>query len=280
MKRTLLILAAMSLLVLQYGISAGKNFTVDAYVGKVLFSQNKGKTWKPVSIEMSLKESDMIKTGKNAYCDILMPGQGVFRASDNTTLSISKLDGKNTKIDLNNGKVAVKVTKKLKGDETFLVQTDVGVAAVRGTEFILDTDNKKVGLEVDNGTVNLKRNVNIPEGVELDEDMQKYLEIDATANQTIEFTMDENKTLEQMINRAKNNKDELLSVLKNSHDATAKKLHIMKKNIHRIFGELGNERSGNDQPEMNDQSGDEDQNNGSDDDTGDVINKAKSKLKK
>lgn len=267
---------ALTVFLVTYGFSAAKNYSVDTYVGNVQISVNKGKSWKPVSPEMSLKESDMLKTGKDSYCDILMPGQGVFRTVDNTLLTIGNLDKNNARIDLKKGKVVIKISKKLGYDESFRVETEVGVASVRGTEFIMDTDEKKTGLSVNNGTVNLKRNVKIPEGVELDEEMQKCLEIDATANQTIEFTLDENKTLEQMINRAKNNKDELLSVLKNSRDATAKKLKIMKRNVNRVFQELGSDKSPDDG-----QSGDDIQNDdGSDDDTGDVINKAKSRMKK
>lgn len=272
MKQILFILLSCALFI-QFGYSAGKTYSIDIYVGKVQVSHNKGKNWKPVSSEMNLKESDMLKTGSDSYCDILMPGQGVFRAGDNTVIIISKLDEKNAKLDLKKGKVVVKVTKKLESDETFRIDTDIGVAAVRGTEFILDTDNKKLDLSVNEGTVNMKRNVDIPEDVVLDEEMQKCLEVDTMANQSIEFTMDENKTLEKMIDRAKNNKDELLSVLQNSREATAKKLKIMKKNVNRIFNELGNEQTGEDQTTTEGDSG-------SDDDTSDVINKAKSKMKK
>lgn len=273
MKRILFIVLSLVILI-QAGYSAGKNYSVDIFVGKVLISHNKGKTWKQVSSELALKESDVIKTGPDSYCDIIMPNQGIFRVVDNTTIIIGKLDNKSSMLNLKKGKVVVKVTRKLDPDETFKVDTDIGVAAVRGTEFILDTDNKKLGLSVNDGTVNLKRNVDLPDDFVLDEELQKYLEVDTMANQTIEFTMDENKTLEKMIDRAKNNKDELLSVLQNSREATAKKLKFMKKNINRIFNELGNEQTGGDQ----DQTG---QNNDSgDDDTSDVINKAKSKMKK
>lgn len=272
MKRFLFIVLSCAFFI-QFGYSAGKTYTIDIYVGKVQVSFNKGKNWKPVSSDMTLKESDVLKTGPDSYCDILMPGHGIFRAGDNTIVVIGKLDNQNTKLDLKKGKIVVKVTKKLDDDETFRVDTDIGVAAVRGTEFILDTDSQKLDLSVNDGTVNLKRNVNIPEDVVLDEEMQKCLEVNATANQSIEFTLNENKTLEQMISRAKNNKDELLSVLQNSREATAKKLKFMKRNVNRIFNELGSDQSGGDQTQTEGDSG-------SDDDTSDVINKAKSKLKK
>jgi molybdenum-dependent DNA-binding transcriptional regulator ModE len=50
--------------------------------------------------------------------------------------------------------------------------------------------------------------------------------------------MDENNELEQMIESVKGNKEEVMSALNNSHEATLKKLKIMKKNIKRVFDEL------------------------------------------
>lgn len=248
---------------------AGDKFIVNITVGKVQVSVNKGKTWKNASPDMELKETDMVRTGKDAYCDLVMPNRSVFRVGDGSVILLRSLSGSETRIRIQKGKGLFRVTRRTGGTDAFLVETEVGVAAVRGTEFMMDTDNDKLDLSVADGTVSLKRNVRIPDGVELDEEMAGYLEVQATANQALQITMAENRELEKAIARAKNNKDELLNTLKGSYEYTYKKLRIMKKNVNRVFGELHEYR------DDNDSSGPEEE-----DDTSDVINKAKRKMPK
>jgi hypothetical protein len=242
-------------------------FVLSLYVGKVRVSHNNGKSWNSVKVEMPLKEKDTIKTWINSYCDILMPNRGNFRIVDNSLVSMNILKKQIEEIKVKKGRVLFNVSKKLSKGETFRVETDVAVASVRGTEFEMDTDSEKLHVSVSEGAVNVKRNVTIPEGVEVDEDLGKYLEVEVAGNQTIEMTQSENKALQNALNRAKNNKDELLKVLKGSKAQTEKKLQIMKRNIKRVFDELN-------------QYDDSKSGSKKDDDTSETIGKAKQGLKK
>ncbi len=215
-----------------------KSYSVSLSVGVVKYSQNNGVNWKKVFPELELIENSLLKTGINSYCDILMPERGVFRVMDNTTILIKELKDQVEQIKIREGRALFNIAQKLQKDESFTVETSVANAAVRGTRFEIDSDESKIDVSVAAGAVSIKRNVAIPKDYQDDEEVQKLLTVEATSNQTIELTMDENKELESMINKVKNNKDDVLSALQNSHLATLKKLKIMKKNINRVFNEL------------------------------------------
>ncbi len=243
-------------------------YSVSLYVGIVKYSQNNGSSWKKVFPDLALIEQALLKTGRNSYCDILMPNRGVFRVMDNTLVQIKELKKQVEEIKVKKGRAMFSVNRKLEKDESFMVETSVANAAVRGTKFEIDADSTDLDVSVAEGTVSITRNVNIPDEYKDDEQVQSLLTVDAASNQTIKLTMEENKELEDHINRVKNNKDEVLKALQDSHDATAKKLQIMKRNINRVFDEL--EKS--DEKQNTDLNNN---NNNDDDETQNTIDKVK-----
>lgn len=214
-----------------------ENYILSMYVGDVKVAVNENDKWTKAKTDMPLYESSMIKTGKESYCDVLMPKRGVFRILDNTLVVINQLKSNFEEIKIKKGKGLFNITKKLSKGETFKVETEVAVAAVRGTQFIIDTDEKKLTCRVKEGEVVLRRNVKLPEELEADEEIQSKLEVVAKANQEIELTMDENKALENLINRAKNNLAELKDILDESQKATQRKLKMIQ-NVRRVLKEL------------------------------------------
>jgi len=218
--------------------NTNRAYSISVTVGIVKYSENNGSNWMKAFPELELMEKSLVKTGINSYCDILMPERGVFRVMDNTTIQIKELKKQVEQIKIRKGNAIFNIAKSLEPGESFTVETSVANAAVRGTKFEIDSDDSNINVSVSSGKVSIKRNVNIPEEYQNDEEVQKLLTVEAESNQTITLTMDENRELEKTINRVKNDKDEVLSVLRNSHEATLKKLKIMKRNIKRVFDEL------------------------------------------
>ncbi len=264
MKRFILFLSVFSILILNNGFSEkDKAYTVSLFVGDVRVSHNSGVNWNMVEAEMELKEADTIKTGMDSFCDILMPGRGNFRVVDNTIVTINKLKKQLEEIKVKKGKALFTISKKLKSDETFRVESDIAVAAVRGTEFLVETDGEKLKYSVVKGKVLIRRNVKIPVE-DTDEELVKSIEVEADANQELELTLDENKDIEATLERAKNNLSELKEILSNTKKDTQKKIRLMK-NADRVLKEINKyEETQNNSGEGNEE-----------DETGGVIDKAK-----
>ncbi len=233
-----------------------ENYFLSMYVGDVKVSLNENDKWKNATIEMPLYESSKVKTGKDSYCDILMPKRGTFRVLANSIVIMNQLKSNIEEIKIKKGKGLFNISKKLKEGEVFKVETTVAVAAVRGTQFIIETDEKKLNCRVKEGEVVIRRNIELPEELEENEEIKSKLEVVAKANQEIELTLDENKALENLINRAKNNMAELKDILDKSQQRTYKKLKMIK-NVRRVLDELnmfddlqrGEENSSSDEEE-------------------------------
>ena len=68
------------------------------------------------------------------------------------------------------------------------------------------------------------------------------LEVEASAGQQLELTMDENRHLEDLLKRAKNDLQEMKSILSSSQKDTLSKVKLMK-NVKKLF-DMMNEESG------------------------------------
>lgn len=253
------------------------SYQLSMTVGDVKVSLNNGSSWNSAAPEMELKEAAIIKTGNNSYCDINMPNRGTFRIVDNSMVSISKLRKQLEEIKVKKGKALFSINKKLKADENFRVETDVAVAAVRGTQFVIEADDQKMKCSVGKGRVAIKRNLNVA-AEDIPEDLKSSLEVDATANQELELTMDENKALENLLQNAKSNMQEYKSILKSAQKDMKKKVRLMK-NASRLIKELNmldEEKPVIEQKTENDNDMDE---SSGDDETEDTLNKIKTRNK-
>jgi len=99
-----------------------------------------------------------ILTGAKSVVDIHFEGS-VIRILENSTVVMKELvknlsDNKElTELYVKNGKMFSQVTRKLTGDEKFKVSTPTSVAAVRGTEFLVDEEGSKSKISCVDGTV-------------------------------------------------------------------------------------------------------------------------------
>lgn len=229
-----LIIAAVALCLTAVFAASKRTYIIDAYVGSVSVSRDGGKKWTAAEPEMVLYESDIVKTDKDSYADIIMPQRGMLRIVEKTTVALDKVQNGQEKINVKDGKVVLKIDKKLKIGENFQVETRVGVAAVRGTEFAVETDNKTLKFIVAEGLIKIQRNIEIPNRKDLSADDLKMLEVDCGAGQEIELTMDENKHMENLLGRTKKNLQEMKAILADDQRAMKSKVKLAK-NARRLF---------------------------------------------
>ena len=105
-----------------------------------------GKTWLPLAANGSVLESASIRTGPNSTADLLLQYNGsVFRLAANSELRIEKLD----RIDTGLGMVTETRLKVVHGDlvgaqrklhkpSILEIETSLGEAIIRGTEYVVN----------------------------------------------------------------------------------------------------------------------------------------------
>ncbi len=126
-----------------------------------------------VQIGDIIKESDLIVTAANSFCDIKIGGSIIrIKALSNVRISTLFKSGsiENTTLGLDSGKMLCKPKKLLK-DENFFVKTPTAVAGVRGTQFTVETDKAQTTrIKVFNGEVKVAKRVK-----QLESSMEKVL---------------------------------------------------------------------------------------------------------
>ncbi|MCX5777114.1 MAG: FecR family protein [Candidatus Firestonebacteria bacterium] len=115
----------------------------------------KEQVWLPAKLDMLLSESEDIRT-KEGKAELTFEDGSKIRLSDSTSLSLAKMKDKEQKGDalvkLWAGKIRAKFTVQ-KEKSTFQLQTKNIVAAVKGTDLVLDADFNGGFLEVIEGIV-------------------------------------------------------------------------------------------------------------------------------
>jgi hypothetical protein len=175
------------------GLKATQNVVIDLMAGEVRVSFDEGKTWLPAEEGMQLSEGALIRTGDGAYCDLVLPGRGIFRVSFNTVLSIKSLTEKVQTLTVSRGQLFVNITERLRDDEDFRVETETAVLAVRGTVFNIDFDGETTRASVKNGSVR------VVENVLSDLDLLEIIGIDIPENQEINITKENRDHCEEAI---------------------------------------------------------------------------------
>lgn len=170
-------------------------YVFDIIVGDVTISGDNGTNWKPAAPGDAVKQADIVKTGPASYCDILMPQRGIFRVEASTVVYISKLQKQLEQLEVRSGKVAVKVSTKLTEGENFLVETKSGVAAVRGTEFVVENMDGVMNTSVNEGEVKVAPVLDIEGDSNVIKTVQEELTVSVTSNETVSFDEKENKEI-------------------------------------------------------------------------------------
>ncbi len=192
-----------------------------------------------VEIGDIIKEKDIIKTGKDSFCDIRIGGS-IIRIKSKSSVTMSHLIRKgnveDTTIGLTVGKMLCKPKKLLKS-EKFIVKTPTAVAGVRGTRFIVEADSKKTTrIKVFNGKVKVARRIKQFEGsIEQVLQVAPVLQEDRKVVITREEVVKAEKTVEKVMKAEKLKKSdfEMASVI----DKTRKEVVIPQKAIEKFRAE-------------------------------------------
>jgi hypothetical protein len=233
--RTLFILMA-SLWIWSTGFSAAGNFTIDLFTGDVKISHNNGRTWQDADVDQVLAENDKVQTGGDSSCDIAMPnGLGTFQLEDNTTISMGQLIVSN-KIVVSKGKTLFTFDRRLKPEESFEVETTTAVAAVRGTQFFIESEEGKDTVSVADGVVALRRNIDL-KGIVNPGEIRALMTVNAEKDREIEFSAGDNQRLVKFIRENIKNRKKILQYLKNEKTELTKKIRMIK-NKERLTGYL------------------------------------------
>lgn len=119
--------------------------------------ENKKQTWSPAKLDQVLSQSDEVRT-RAGKLELTFDDGSKISLKENTSLSLVKMQDKtgkgDTLVKLWIGQIRAKFTVQ-KDDSTFQVQTKNIIAAVKGTDFIVDADLNGGFLKVVEGIVAL-----------------------------------------------------------------------------------------------------------------------------
>lgn len=148
--------------------------TISFFIGDV------NKNGSSVAIGDPVSENDSISTGPQSSCDVKIGGS-IIRIKEKSKMAFSAMltkDGiEKTSLDLGEGRLLCKPKKLLKGD-SFTVKTPTAIAAVRGTEFTIETDAAKTTrIKVYDGKVKVAKRVK-PLEDKIDQVMENITPVD------------------------------------------------------------------------------------------------------
>lgn len=189
----------------------------------------------PAQIEDPVKEDDIVTTGSNSFCDIKI-GKSILRIKSDSSIRLSQLrkngDFEKTQIELSTGKILCKPKKLLK-EENFLVKTPTAVAAVRGTQFSVETDKlNTTRIKVFNGEVKVAKRLKY-----FDSAVEKVMDVATTVSQEEKVIITEEHVKEAEASVEQKLKDSPSSALSEENfmssiiDKSTKEIAIAQKDI-------------------------------------------------
>ncbi len=139
---------------------------VTLIIGDVKVERNGSQSWQPLVIGDVVGEKDKIKTGPDSSCELQIEPGSIYKVKEKTEMLISKLmydpaTGKSVnRLELAVGKVFAK--PKRTQESLYEIATPTAVAAVRGTVFAVESDEKgHVKVAVAKGKVAVKPRLEI-----------------------------------------------------------------------------------------------------------------------
>ncbi len=121
-------------------------------------------SWAVVKEKIELTEGNEIKTGPSSQCNIVIGKDSFVTVKEKSHLILATLFRdvtgiENNALELKVGKTVLNPKKLLKGD-SFKVKTPTAIAAVRGTQFVVESQPRgKMKVAVIEGKVELKRRI-------------------------------------------------------------------------------------------------------------------------
>jgi hypothetical protein len=130
---------------------------VSDFVGDCYVKQSGAKNYEKVLINMPVYQGDEFKTGPGSFVEITFDDASIIRLDSNTVMKIQELTRKEniarTIFNLAWGRVLAVVDKLKTPESAFEVHTKMAIAAVKGTELAVETNDNKTALGVYEGVV-------------------------------------------------------------------------------------------------------------------------------
>lgn len=187
--------------------------SLDSFVGNVQVSHDGGTNWVQAEAETPLSEMDIVRTGPESYCDILLSNdEGDFRVLENTTVVLQSL-AKSTRIRISTGKTLFTFDRKLSADEAFEVETHTIVAAIRGTQFLVDESADTSTISVNEGEIEVRHNID-PALLDNRKDLISSMEFRIAGGREYAASLKEKEDFEKELISSKGNIEKIKGILK------------------------------------------------------------------
>ena len=150
------------ILILIFSLINGCSKRPDEFASVMFFMGNVFCNDIATEIGAPLKQNDVIRTSELSFCDLKL-GDSLVRIKEKSTVLLSSLmqnnGSENIGLELSLGKALCKPKKLLKSEQ-FTVKTPTAIAAVRGTNFTVETDaNKTTRIKVFDGSMKIGKRV-------------------------------------------------------------------------------------------------------------------------
>ena len=189
-----------------------------------------GSGWGSAYLYMSLYSGDKIRTGSAAKAQIMYSDGSITRIGSQTIMTIQ-----GRQINLNRGKLYVKVKK---GSGGFKVRTRSAVAAVMGTEFIVDATETTSKITVLEGKVEIMGDIG--NAIQLDAGTSSMIPLNQAPSEPVIIDINQYKQNEPLTSPIENKND---NVTETMPDETP---DVIIENPNVIEGEFVNEPLGPD----------------------------------
>jgi len=164
MKR--IIIAGFIAMLVALGAGCQKKQTEIAREGLVNFMSGEvflitGTEKKPAKVGDIVKQGMKVVTGKKAFVDIYF-GENAIKILENTVIEVKKLitnpvlNAEESELHLEKGRAFSKITQKLSKNDRYTVTTPTTVAAIRGTDFMVEEEKGKGKVSCIDGKVAVK----------------------------------------------------------------------------------------------------------------------------
>ena len=118
-----------------------ENPTVTFAMGETEYSKKDSSEWHEIEIGSVLKEGQSVRTGFDGVVDLKFTNGTVMRITENSFLALDDISLTKISVNLRNGGLVSRFTK-IFSNQKFSIDTPSMVAGIRGTELIINTDDK------------------------------------------------------------------------------------------------------------------------------------------
>jgi hypothetical protein len=137
--------------------------TLSDLAGEVQIQKAGENDWLPVEKGMPLEQKDRLKTGSDAYAEILYDDGSIVKMEANSELTLEEVSADSrskkiaSKISLWFGRLLLNIVSFTHSQSRFSVKTPTVVAGVRGTEFVVESlTEEQSDIGVVNGQVSVE----------------------------------------------------------------------------------------------------------------------------